>query len=166
MNSVPAGDSKISTGLWVAVVLVFFGLPLFRGLALTDLHNDEAIYSYAIDGIVEGGSWLSPNSSPGVGDWGDPRDLEPGPFLEKPPLKFWIVAASIGLGLLPHDEFGLRFWDAFFGALAFVYVFLIGRRLVDPVCGVAAVFVLFIQGWLVFGHGLRDNVMEASVVLA
>ena len=36
-------------------------------------------------------------------------------FLEKPPLKFWIVAAPIRAGLLPHDEFGLRFWDAVFG---------------------------------------------------
>ena len=45
-------------------------------------------------------------------------------------------------------------------------MFLIGRRLVDPVCGVAAVFLLFIHSPLMFGHGLRSNVMEAALVLS
>jgi len=156
---------KISTGLGIGLVVLLFGLPLFRGLALEDLGNDEAIYSYAVDSIVEGGSWLSPASSPSVRRPGDPRDRAARVFLEKPPLKVWIVAAPIELGLLPGDEFGLRFWDAFFGLLAFIYVFMIGRRLVDPVFGFAAVFVLFLQWWLLFHHGLRANVMEAALLL-
>ena len=32
---------------------------------------------------------------------------------------------------------------AIFGAIAFVYVFLIGRRLVDSVCGFGAVYLVF-----------------------
>jgi hypothetical protein len=149
-----------------AIVLVFFALPLFRGLNHSDVGNDEAIYSYAVDRILETGSWLTPESIPHANRPGDPGAVPPGPFLEKPPLKFWIVAAPIKLGLLPHNEFGLRFWDALFGALAFVYVFLIGRRLVGSVCGVAAVFLLFIQWRLLFSHGLRANVMEAPLVVA
>ena len=31
----------------------------------------------------------------------------------------------------------MRFWDAVFGAVAFLYVFAIGRRLAGPVCGVS-----------------------------
>ena len=82
----------------------------FLGWGSEDLYNDEAIYSYAVDRIVETGEWLTPESSPQTAFPGDPaarRDL----FFEKPPLKFWIVALPITLGLLPHDEFGLRFWD-------------------------------------------------------
>jgi len=152
--------------LAVLGIVLFFGLPLFLGLGRIDLRNDEAIYSFAVDRILETGEWLTPETSPDTSRPGDPHERESIPFLEKPPLKLWLVAAPMKMGLLPHDEFGLRFWDALFGILAFVYLFLIGRRLVDSVCGYAAVFLLFIQWWFVFRHGLRANVMEAALVLA
>ena len=160
-----APNRRAATALGLVVVASFFGLQLFRGLALQDLGNDEAIYSYAVDRIVESGEWLTPYLSPPTVHAGDPADPKL-PFLEKPPLKFWIVALPITLGFLPLDEFGLRFWDALFAALAFAYVFLIGRRLVDSVCGVAAVFLLFIQSPLMLVHGLRSSVMEAALMLA
>ena len=136
------------------IVLVLFGLPLFVGLGQTDLANDEASHAFSVDRILETGEWLIPRASP-----------HDAPFLEKPPLKFWLVAAPIWLGLLPHDEFGLRFWDAAFGAAAFLYVFVLGRRLAGPVCGLGASFLLFGQWDLIFTHGLRSNNMEAALVL-
>lgn len=142
--------------LWLVLILAAFGVPLFIGLGSTDLANDEAIYSYATESVLTTGDWLSPRSSPN----------EAITFLEKPPLKFWIVAAPMSLGLLPQNEFGMRFWDAAFGALAFFYVFLIGRRLAGPICGVVAVLVLFAHGPLLFQHGLRSNNMDAALVLA
>ena len=141
---------------WLVLVLVIFCIPLFIGLGATDLANDEAIYSYAVESILTTGDWLSPRSSPN----------EQITFVEKPPLKFWIVAAPIRLGLLPYNEFGLRFWDALFGAVAFVYVFLIGRRMAGPICGFFAVLVLFAHTPLLFEHGLRSNNMDAALVLA
>ena len=139
-----------------ALVLIAFGFPLFIGLGSTDLGNDEAIYSYAVESILTTGDWLSPRASPN----------EHITFLEKPPLKLWLVAAPIGAGLLPGDEFGLRFWDATFGSVAFVYVFLIGRRLAGPFCGLFAVLVLFAHRPLIFDHGFRSNNMDAALVLA
>jgi hypothetical protein len=53
------------------------------------------------------------------------------------------VALPIRLGLLPHNEFGLRFWDALFGAIALLYVFAVGRRMAAPMCGLIAGLVLF-----------------------
>jgi 4-amino-4-deoxy-L-arabinose transferase-like glycosyltransferase len=140
---------------WLAVVLALFCLPLFVSLGRTDVGPDEAIYSFGVDRILESGDWLTPKSSP----------HDDAAFLEKPPLKFWIVAAPIRLGLLPRDELGLRFWDALFGAVAFLYVFAIGSRLAGPVCGAVAVLILFVHGPLLFEHGLRSNNMEASLVL-
>src|SRR5258707_11228092 len=96
--------------LWLALVIGAFCLPLFVGLGRSDLQGDEAIYSFGVDRILESGDWLAPKSSP----------HEDAVFLEKPPLKFWIVAGPIKIGLLPHNEFGLRFWDALFGATAFL----------------------------------------------
>ena len=142
--------------LWLAIVIVAFCLPLFVGLGNDDLETDEAIYSFAVDRILETGDWLVPRSSPS----------ETEPFLEKPPLKFWIVAAPIKAGLLPHTEFGLRFWDAVAGSLSFIYVFLIGSLLISPVCGAVAVLFLFVHWPLVFSHGLRTNNMEGMLVLS
>ena len=141
--------------LELALILCAFCIPLFVGLGRWDFHNDESIYSYAVDRIIETGDWLTPRSIPGDG-----------PFLEKPPLKFWIVAAGITSGLLPHDEIGLRFWDALFGAIAFVYVFLFGWRIAGPGCGFIAVLLLFTLDSLLFEHGLRSNNMEAALVLS
>jgi 4-amino-4-deoxy-L-arabinose transferase-like glycosyltransferase len=140
----------------LAVVAVVFCTPLFVGLGRTDQENDEAIYSYAAESLLETGDWLNPRSSP------SPHAV----FLEKPPLKFWIVALPIRLGLLPDNDFGLRFWDAVFGSLAFLYVFSIGRRMAGWLCGAVALLILYSFSSLIFVHGLRGNNMEAALVLA
>ncbi|HUL75393.1 MAG TPA: hypothetical protein VLT86_19930 [Vicinamibacterales bacterium] len=141
---------------WAGAVLVaaLFALPLLVGLNEPEMRSDEAIYSYAVERILDTGHWLTPRSIP-----------TDAPFLEKPPLKFWIVAAGIKSGLLPNNDAGLRWFDGLFGAIGFLYVFLIGNRLAGPTCGVIAVLVLFTLDPLLFEHGLRSNNMEASVFL-
>jgi len=141
---------------WLALFVVLFCVPLFLGLGRTDLSGDEAIYSFGTVRVLETNDWLFPKSSP----------HEDAAFLEKPPLKFWIVAAGIRSGLLPNNEFGLRFWDALFGSLAFLYVFAIGRRMGGPLAGTVAVLVLVVQQPLLFDHGLRSNNMEGPLFLA
>ncbi len=141
--------------LGLLAVLCFFCAPLFVGLRGWDLRSDEAIYSYAVDRILETGEWLTPRLIP-----------SDGPFLEKPPLKFWMVAGAIQAGFLPHDEFGFRFIDALFGAIAFVYVFWLGRSLAGPICGFVAVLVLFTIDSLLVDHGFRGNHMDAALVLS
>jgi hypothetical protein len=141
---------------WPALILLLFGLPLFVDLGRRDVRGDEAGHSFSVDRILETGDWLVPKTSPNE-DWA---------FVEKPPLKFWIVAAPIRLGLLPLNEFSLRVWDAVFGSVAFLYLFGIGRRLAGPVCGAVAVLVAFTFSDLVFEHGLRSNNMESALLLA
>ena len=144
-------------GPWVgmALVVVLFCVPLFVGLDRTDVENDEAGYSFGVEKMLETGDWLTPR---GI-------YLGAPPFFEKPPLKFWIVALPIRLGLLPASPFGLRFWDALMGSVALLYVFAIGRRLAGPVCGVVAVLLLFTHAPLILTHGLRTNNMEAPLLL-
>jgi 4-amino-4-deoxy-L-arabinose transferase-like glycosyltransferase len=142
--------------LWMAIVTVLFGRPLFLALDSHDYDNDEAVYTFSVDMMLKTGDWLTPKYIPS----------ETIPFLEKPPLKFLIVGLPIRWGLLPAHEFGMRFWDALMGSLAFLYVVAIGRRLAGPLCGLASVYLLFTHGPLVLDHGLRTNNMEAAVVLA
>jgi 4-amino-4-deoxy-L-arabinose transferase-like glycosyltransferase len=141
---------------WMALAVLALLVPLFAGLGRTDYEEDEAIYSYAVDGILANGDWMNPLSSP----------HDHAVFLEKPPLKFWMVAAPIALGLLPHNEFGMRFWDALLGAIALLYVFAIGRRLSGAIGGFVAVLALLVYEPLLFVNGLRKNNMQAPLVLA
>ena len=119
----------------------------------TDLEGDEAIYAGVVERMVAGGSWLTPTD-------------ENGPFLEKPPLRMWLVAAAMKAGVLPPSEAGHRALDATLGALALVYVFLVARRLGGAWAGLGAVFLLAIQPELLLRHGLRSGTMEPLLVLA
>ena len=142
--------------LWLALSVCFFCLPLYIGLGRADISGDEAGHSFSVDRILEIGDWLAPKSSPS----------ETVVFLEKPPLKFWLVAAPIRLGLLPHDEFGLRFWDPLLAGVAFLYVFALASRLGGAVAGLVSVLILFVQPSLLFEHGVRGNNMEAALLLS
>jgi 4-amino-4-deoxy-L-arabinose transferase-like glycosyltransferase len=151
MPALPGARSRLA----LAAVLVLFSLPLMLRLGEPEMRSDEAIYSYAVERTLDTGDWLTPRSIP-----------SDEPFLEKPPLKFWIVAAAIKSGLLPRNEAGLRFFDGLFGAVAFIYIFLLGRWLAGPMAGVIAVLVIFTIDPLLFDHGLRSSNMEASVFLS
>jgi 4-amino-4-deoxy-L-arabinose transferase-like glycosyltransferase len=152
----PGGRAAQAAWHWsaLALVVVFFCVPLFVNLGEPEARSDEAIYFYAVDRILDTGDWLTPRSIP-----------DDTAFLEKPPLKFWLVAGGMRLGLLPRDERGQRWLDALFGAVGFVYVFFLGRRLAGPLCGLTAVLVLFTLEPLVFEHGLRSNNMEGPLFL-
>jgi len=146
----------IAVCLGAAAVVIAFGLPLFSELGTPDFKGDEPIYAFAIDRMLDHGDWLTPKAIPS----------DSVAFVEKPPLKFWIVAASVRAGLLPQNEFGYRVWDVLFGIAAFLYVYAIGVRVSGIVCGLLAVLVLFAHQPLVMEHGLRTNNMEAALVLA
>ena len=152
----PGGRTAQAALHWsaLALVVVFFCVPLFVNLREPDLRSDEAIHSWAVGRILDTGDWLTPGSLP-----------DDSPFIEKPPLKFWLVAAGIRSGLLPRNELGMRWFDALFGAVGFVYVYLIGRRLSGPLGGLTAVLILFTLDPLVFEHGLRSNNMDAAMFL-
>ena len=74
------------------LVVALFCVPLFIGLDGWDLRNDEAIYSYAVDRILQTGEWLTPRSI-----------QVDGPFLEKPPLKLWLLRRCLPLRSLGRE---------------------------------------------------------------
>ena len=152
----PVPERSRTAWFWfgAALVLLFFVRPLYIELGEFDLENDEAIYSHAVLSVVEAGQWGSPWSSPGSM-----------PFLEKPPLKFWIVALG-QLTFLPSHELGMRFFDPLFGGIALLYLFALGRRVGGAIAGLGAVATLFLFEPLLFEHGLRANTMESMLILA
>src|SRR5690349_6322773 len=98
-----------TAGRWLGFLLVLscFSAPLLYSLREPDMRNDEAIYSYAVERMVDTGDWVTPRSIPT--HW---------TFFEKPPLKFWMVSAVSRSGILQRIEAGLRFLDGLFGGIA------------------------------------------------
>ena len=141
---------SVPTLLLLAILTFFIGLGR---PAITD--SDEGYYAEASREMVESGDWLTPRSIP-----------TDDPFLEKPPLKFWLVAGAMRLGLLPQDDVGMRVLDAVFGAASFLYVFAFGRRLSGTIAGLVGAFVLYMFEPLQLEHGIRGNNMEAALILA
>jgi hypothetical protein len=153
---VPPSRLPSRTGLAVFVIAAAIAaVALSWRLGAWDVENDEAIYTYAVERMLDTGDWMTPREIP--------YDL---PFLEKPPLKFWLVGLPIRLGLLPRSGFAFRAVDAALGAVAFGYVALLGYRLGGPTTAAAACVILFGMRDLVLIHGLRSNSMESPLVAA
>jgi len=138
-----------------AIAALIAGLALVFDLGSWDVENDEAIYTYAVERMIDTGDWMTAREIP--------NDFA---FLEKPPLKFWMVGVPIRLGLLPRTEFGFRAVDALLGAIAFGYVALFGYRLAGPAAAIASCLILFGLRDLVLVHGIRSNNMEAALLAA
>ena len=151
--STPTARWTLAAG--AIAVVVACSVPLWMGLGAADLQNDEAIYSYAVDRMLDTGDWITPRAIP-----------FDNAFLEKPPLKFWVVAGLMRLGVLPRDETGMRAVDALLGSIVFLYVYLLGCRLGGMACGLGADAILVTIGPVLFDHGLRSNNMDAATMAA
>jgi hypothetical protein len=81
---------------------------LFVGLGRADIENDEAIYSFAVDRILETGNWLEPKSIP----------TEDFPS-SKASAQFWIVGALMRLSPPGSRRIRHAVRDAVAGGAAF-----------------------------------------------
>lgn len=144
-----------ATALLAAALVFVCSIPLFVGLDRQDIRNDEAIYTYASQRIIETGDWLTPRYV-----------ATDGLMLEKPPLKYWMVAGALRIGLISNDVAGIRLVDALLGAIAFAYIMALGWRVAGVVCGAVALVLLLSFHPLLFDHGLRENNMEGALFLS
>lgn len=107
--------------LLVALGAALYLLPLAMGTPLLD--PDEGLHAAIAQEMVERGDWVTP------------RWLGT-PFLDKPILFFWALAASIAA--LPDGELAVKLPGLAFGALGALAAGLLARRLVGPRAGVLA----------------------------
>lgn len=147
-----SGNLQLINELLLALLLI--GLPIFLFYGNGDVENDEAIYSFAAERIVETGEWLTPVDI----YFGNP------PFLEKPPLKFWITALGLEMGL-PQNTWGLRFADVVLTVLTFGYLIAIGYKVGGRWAGLLSGIVFFAFSDPLLQHGLLSNNTESAVLL-
>jgi 4-amino-4-deoxy-L-arabinose transferase-like glycosyltransferase len=102
--------------------LAAFVLPLVLGTPLLD--PDEGLHAAIAQEMVERGDWTTPR-------------LLGQPFLDKPILFFWSLAAS--LALFGCNEFAIKLPGLLFGALGAAAAGLLARRMFGRTAGVLAV---------------------------
>jgi 4-amino-4-deoxy-L-arabinose transferase-like glycosyltransferase len=129
-----------------AVILAVAGLLLFWKLGATSFRDgDEAQYAQCAKEMMASGDYLN------VRYLGKP-------FLEKPPLKMWLIVA--GYRLFGVNELGARFSSALFALAAVALTMLFGRLLFDRATGLLAGLVLLSSTQFIHEHAGRAAEME------
>jgi branched-subunit amino acid transport protein AzlD len=105
-------------------VLVAASLPLLSlGLGLSFLDPDEGLYADVAARMLASGDWIVPRFN-GL------------PYLEKPPLYFWLSALALGVGM--PGEWALRGVPALAAFASVLLCWRIGRRLYGSGAGLRA----------------------------
>lgn len=108
--------------LVVASFIFLFGLGK---MALTD--PDETFYAQTAKEMLQAGEWATPLI------FGSPQ-------FEKPVLYYWLVMASYKI--FGINEFAARIPSVVFGIAGIIGIYLLGRVLFSPVCGLLSGFIM------------------------
>lgn len=102
------------------------------------LNNNEGLYAEIAWEMVETGNWVIPHLN-GV------------PYIEKPPLLYWLVALSFKI--LGKSEFSARLVPALFGFLTSCSLYFFGQSFQKEAWGKYAAIILTTScGFIVFSH--------------
>ena len=112
----------------IVCILLAVSLPfLFAKLGMPFLDPDEGLYATIAQEMLRGGDWVMPHAN-GL------------PYLEKPPLYFWLT--SLTFGLVGPSEWATRLWSALAALGTVLLTWRIGRRLYGARAGLLAGLVL------------------------
>jgi 4-amino-4-deoxy-L-arabinose transferase-like glycosyltransferase len=98
----------------VYILLALSAPVLFVKLGMPFLDPDEGLYATIVQEMVSRGDWVMPHAN-GL------------PYLEKPPLYFWLT--SLTFGLFGASEWATRLWSALAALGTVILICWIGRRL-------------------------------------
>ncbi len=146
---------SVRSALYLFVLTAGAIAVLFRHLDVQPPWDDELICVSVVDHILEHGDWthLKRDRAGVVED-----------YLNKPPLYFWLTAATrpwFGPGL-----FAYRLWSAAFGLGCVLLTFALGRRLFDPEVGFLAGWLLLTNHKFLDHHGARTATMDSALTFS
>ena len=147
-------DQALPAWIADAAVLLLVAACMFWGLGRPPIRdNNEALYADIAMAMAHGGSWLIPH-------------LDGVPYIEKPPLLYWLMALSFKI-------FGVGAWqarlpDAMAAWLASLGCIVLGRRLESPLAGRTAALIAGTSlGWVEIGRTiLFDPLMSLGWLVA
>ncbi len=141
-----------SYGVWPILVIGALALcvALFDTHALPLIDRDEGRYAEGAREMLASGDWLVPRLF-GV------------PYLEKPPLFFWLTAASCGF--VGVDELGARLASALAAAVGVIATGLFARKAFGRRAGLLAAAVLATSGlFLVLARVVVTDMLFSALV--
>ena len=141
---------KHDYGLWLLAVVA--AVMIFTNLGFPLSEPDETRYAHVARQMLDRGDWLVPRRA------GEP-------FLDKPPLTYWFMAAS--MSVFGKTEFAARFPLAVCGWLGVMLTWAIGRQFVGSRGALFGAFALLLAGGYVLSsrYILTDMVLTLFVVL-
>ena len=140
--------------LFLILVIIVAAVFNFTGLGHRPLEDyDEATYASVLQNSFESGDFLSF------------RHLGENWF-EKPPLLFWLTAASVKIFGL--NEFALRFPSALFGLITAVLIYLLVLELIkdEKVALVSGIITVLIPPFTMAARNFRMDVPVAAAIIA
>lgn len=114
----------IATHQYVLIVVLCAWVAFFLRNWEGDLHGDPVRYAAVAKTMLTTGEWLTPQDAPGV------------VYPNKPPLMFWLVAATFRV--FGITTWSAKVWSCLFAFGGSILTFLIGRRLFDETVGMLA----------------------------
>ncbi len=148
-----AAPSPMRRQLPIALIACAFIALWFGLLAGRPLYDpDEGRYAEIPREMLAGGDWVIPH-------------LDSLAYLEKPPLQYWLTAATYRL--IGQSEFAARLWTGIAGLGSLCMVLYVGSRLWGRRAGFKA--VLLMSGSMLFvlmGHQLTLDMMLSTWLLA
>ena len=136
--------------LAAALVLLGATLLLFARLGAASLDGDEVTYALVSRGCAQQGECVPPR-------------IFGRPFLNKPPLLFWSMAASARI--LGASELAARLPAAASGLAVVVAVLWVGWRRFGAATGILAAALLGTTPGLLLNHGFRAAVTDGPLSL-
>ena len=135
------------------MILALALLPLSLGLGGYGLYEPhEGHFASVAREMVLSGDWVTPT-------------LNGAPYLNKPPLLYWLSAT--GTALLGFTEYAARLPLALSGWLGAVVAWKWARELWNPASGrIAALMLCVACGWFMFTHQLLIDVLLSTLLLA
>lgn len=143
---------RLRTAGYCLILACLASVLMFRELGADALTGDEAQYALVVQNILRSGDWLYVSPYP------------PTPYLQKPPLYFWLTAATYD-ALGGPDEFAYRAWSAAAGVGAVVLTCVLGAMLLGPELGAVAGLLLLTNRSFLLVHGARSGTFDALVTL-
>jgi 4-amino-4-deoxy-L-arabinose transferase-like glycosyltransferase len=140
---------RFAAGL--AAVLLAAAAAILWGSDSVPMEPDESFYALIADNIRHGGNWLY------LQHWWSPEQ----PYLDKPPLYFWLAAAADwAIGYRP---LAFRLWSGLLAWAAVLATVLTGRALYGAAAGLLAGLLLATDRNFLFELGAHRGALNTGI---
>src|SRR5687767_10394469 len=153
---VPASRQRTRVAAYCFILAVLASVLMFWELGADALTGDESQYALVVQNIKRSGDWVYVSPYP------------PTPYLQKPPLYFWLTAATYDLfdpaaAGNGANETAYRVWSAAFGVACVALTCALAASMLSPEVGLLAGLLLATNRQFLLIHGARAGAFDTAL---